>query len=85
MPLMLARRASPCTACGGTLHSGEQIHYTQELGARHVEPACSALGTVRYRPNARAGTCSCGTHVRAGAGLLFHTPEGWAVRCTGCR
>jgi hypothetical protein len=86
MPLITAKRSSPCAACGGTVQKEEQAWYTQEGGLRHVEPTCR-LGPVRFRPNLRPGTCRCGARVAARAGLLTHagasgTSSGWQVRCS---
>jgi hypothetical protein len=88
VPLIEAKRAGPCAACGGTIRKGEQSFYTQEGGLRHPEQRCLTAPAVRFRPNQRAGTCSCGVHVPASAGRLVYAPgdgkgSPWRVHCNG--
>lgn len=88
MPLIEAKRGGACAACGGTIRRGEQAWYTQAGGLRHPEEYCRTATQVRFRPNQRAGTCSCGARVPANAGHLVYVPSQsgspWVVRCHGC-
>ena len=89
--LIVATRAGTCRACGGLLRKGEEMDFSAELGASHPEPQC-AQAPVRYRPNARAARCACGTWVKAQAGRLRLVEDRgasgggkrWAVDCLAC-
>jgi hypothetical protein len=93
MPLITAKRAGRCAACGGGIRKAEQAVYTAEGGIRHVEPQCAQATTAPYRTNSRSGTCVCGTWVAAEEGFLVHLGERkpgarrgptWGVRCSRC-
>jgi hypothetical protein len=91
VPLIAARRAGTCTACGGAVRKHEQAWFTTEQGLRH--PACATSTSTVHRTNQRAGTCACGAHVPASTGRLVHLGsvvrngqhvQQWAVRCGSC-
>lgn len=91
MPLIVTEREGTCRACGRRIRKGEYADFTAELGLAHPEPAC-ARAPARFRPNRRAGTCSCGAGVRPGEGRLRLLEDDgasggkkrWAVDCATC-
>ncbi|ATB41150.1 hypothetical protein CYFUS_006612 [Cystobacter fuscus] len=91
MPVIVAKKAGTCRACGGLIRKGEEADFSAELGVSHVEPQCSR-GPVRFRPNARAAACACGSWVKVGEGRLRLVSDAgaqggskrWAVDCERC-
>ena len=91
MPVIIAKRAGTCRACGGLLRKGEQVDFSSEQGLSHPEPQCSQAAP-RHRPNARAARCACGAWVKAQAGRLRLLSDAgaqgggkrWAVDCAAC-
>lgn len=91
MPTIITEKSGPCRACGGLIRKGEYADFESDKGASHIEPQC-VRGKVRFRPNGRAASCSCGTHVPAGKGRLRLVEDRgaqgggkrWAVDCATC-
>lgn len=91
MPTILTKKAGVCRGCGGHIRKGEYADFSAEEGLSHPEPQCRDA-TPRFRPNARAGRCSCGSAVPAQAGRLRLLKDDvasggrkhWAVDCARC-
>ncbi|HEX5750030.1 MAG TPA: hypothetical protein VFZ09_27620 [Archangium sp.] len=90
MPRIVAKKDGTCRTCGGRVRKGEYADFQADKGLAHPEPAC-AQGAARHRPNIRAGTCTCGTHVPPGKGHLRLVEDKgpglgkrWAVDCARC-
>lgn len=87
MPVITAKRSSPCAVCGLTIARGESIDFTRVDGARHL--MCADRKPER-RYNAFATACHlCGAELAAGAGhlrLVEHEQDGafsreWKASC----
>lgn len=80
MPVISAKRAGPCSVCGGHVVKGEQIHYTLATGPVHL--TCEG-GEPEARRNRHPMDCQlCGVELKAGQGLLscYETARGSEYR-----
>lgn len=68
MPIMDAKRESPCAACGQMILLGERIEYVRARGARHL--ACTDVEAGQRRNGYEMPCNVCGEWLRKGKGTL---------------
>lgn len=88
MPVIITKKASPCTVCGYRIGKGEEALYSRETGTVH--PECR--GGEAIRKNDKPGSClRCARPLLRGAGRLEYYEQetdgefrhGYRLYCLG--